>query len=271
MPPTRSDSISLWRRTPIDRVEFVVAGAQKCGTTALHGFIAKHPHIVLPRDQALHFFDDDKQFDGEPDYKILHRNFKPNLRWRIAGEVTSDYIYWPQAMERIARYNPKMKIIVSLRNPADRAFSHWNMRRAKNQEPMDFIDAINRERAQPIEKFSLEAHRYAYIDRGLYAAQMERVFRFFPREQVLAIKYENFRKDYAGTVAAVFNFIGVRPLRRLKNKERNIGPYQRKMTAEERDYVSVVFQTDIARLENLLGWDCSDWRVKPRLRQSLVS
>lgn len=266
MPPNRSDLLSSWRRTPIDRVEFVVGGAQKCGTTALHGFIAKHPDIALPRDQALHFFDDDKQFNGEPDYKILHGHFKPRLRWQIAGEVTSDYIYWPPAMERIARYNPKMKIIVSLRNPADRAFSHWNMRRAKNQEQLDFIDAIDRERTQAIEQFSLEAHRYAYIDRGLYAAQMERVFRFFAREQVFVIKYENFRKDYAGTVAAVFNFIGVRPLRGLKNKERNIGPYQRKMTAEEREYVSAVFETDIRRLENLLGWDCSDWRVKPALR-----
>jgi hypothetical protein len=271
MPATRFGFISSWRRRPIDHVAFVVAGAQKCGTTALHHFIAKHPHIALPRDQALHFFDDDRQFNGEPDYKILHGNFKPSLGWQIAGEVTSDYIYWPLTTERIARYNPKMKIIVSLRNPADRAFSHWNMRRAKNQEPMDFIDAINRERTQPIEEFSLEAHRYAYIDRGLYAAQMERVFRFFTREQVLVIKYENFRKDYAGTVAAVFNFIGVRPLRGLKNKQRNIGPYERKMTAEEREHVSAIFETDIGRLENLLGWDCSDWRVKRALRQSVVS
>src|SRR5436853_6149268 len=108
---------SLWRRK-IDRVDFVVAGVQKAGTTALHYFIAKHPHIALPRDQALHFFDKEENFRGEPDYNILLGNFDPARRWQIAGEVTSDYAYWKPAMERIARYNPRMKIIISLRNPA---------------------------------------------------------------------------------------------------------------------------------------------------------
>ncbi|MEP7015703.1 MAG: sulfotransferase domain-containing protein [Verrucomicrobiota bacterium] len=264
--PIRSPTIairgpSIWWRRKIDRIDFVVAGVQKAGTTALHSFIAKHPHIALPRDQADHFFDDEENFSGEPDYNEMLSHFAPGRRWRIAGEVTSDYTYWKPAMERIARYNPKMKIIISLRNPADRAFSHWNMRRAKSQEPDDFLDALKRDRAQPIEDFSLNARRFAYVDRGLYSGQIERVFRFFPRDQVLIIKYENFRKDYSGTVDSVFDFIGVRRLRGLKNRERNVGPYQRKMTPEEREYASAIFQEDITKLEALLNWDCSDWRT----------
>src|SRR3954469_7797778 len=133
----------------IDHVDFVVAGVQKAGTTALHDFLAQHPQIALPRDQALHFFDKEENFAGEPDYKVLHSNF--NLltfnaawkrEWQTAGEVTADYVYYPQAMESIAAYNPAMKIVISLRNPADRAFSQWNMRRAKGNEPLDFLDAI---------------------------------------------------------------------------------------------------------------------------------
>jgi hypothetical protein len=248
-----------WRRRAIDRVEFVVAGVQKAGTTALHGFLARHPHIALLRDQALHFFDNEENFNGEPDYRILHGNFNPNRRWRIAGEATSDYVYWPPAMERIARYNPAMKIVISLRNPADRAFSHWNMRRAINQEPLDFLPALQRDNETVIEPFSLNARRYAYVDRGRYFHQIERVFRFFRREQVLIIKYENFRKDYLRTMTNVFGFLGVEPLRRLRNKERNVGPYQRNMTAEERAAISAIFADDVRKLEALLGWDCSDW------------
>jgi len=251
-----------WRRRKIDHVDFVVAGVQKAGTTALHYFIAKHPHIALPRDQALHFFDKEENFRGEPDYNILLGNFDPARRWQIAGEVTSDYVYWKPAMERIAQYNPEMKIIISLRNPADRAFSHWNMRRGKGQESEDFLDAIKRDKAQVIEDFSLAAHRYAYVDRGLYSSQIERVFKFFPREQVLIIKYENFRADYSGTVDSVFDFLGVRRLRGLKNNERNVGPYERLITPKEREYVSAIVSEDIAKLEALLGWDCSDWRFK---------
>jgi hypothetical protein len=253
---------SSWRRRQIDHVDFVVAGVQKAGTTALHYFIAKHPHIALPRDQALHFFDKDENFRGEPDYNLLHANFESARRWIIAGEVTSDYLFWKPAMERIARYNPRMNIVVSLRNPADRAFSHWNMRRAKGQESQDFINAINRDKSQVIEDFSLEAHRYAYVDRGMYSPQIERALRFFPREQLLIIKYEDFRRNYSGTVDTVFDFLGVRRLCGLRNRERNIGPYERKMTPEEREYVSAIFQEDVSKVEKLLGWDCSDWRFK---------
>src|SRR5437773_7699074 len=98
-----------WRRRKIDHVDFVVAGVQKAGTTALHYFLAAHPHIALPRDQALHFFDKEENFCGEPDYNVLHNNFDPGFRWKIAGEVTADYVYYRPAIERIAQYNPKMK------------------------------------------------------------------------------------------------------------------------------------------------------------------
>jgi hypothetical protein len=250
---------ALGQRRKVEQVDFIVAGVQKSGTTALHYFLAKHPHVALPRDQALHFFDKEEHFAGEPDYGILHGNFDPGYRWRIAGEVTADYVYYAPALERIARYNPAVKLIISLRNPTDRAFSHWNMRRAKGREPLDFLDAIKHDlelRAAP----GLRGN--AHVDRGFYAAQIERVFALFPREQVLIIKYENFRRNYAATVESVFDFLGLRPLRGLRNKESNAGPYQRKITAEERESVSAIFDEDIAKLEDLLGWDCSDWHSK---------
>lgn len=249
------------RRRKVNRVDFIVAGVQKAGTTALHDFLAKHPHVALPRDQALHFFDKEEHFTSEPDYRVLHGNFDPGWRWRIAGEVTADYVYYQPALERIARYNPKMKLIISLRDPTDRAFSHWNMRRAKGNESLDFVDAIKRDQEQ--RSSSSEMRGNAHIDRGLYSAQMERVFRLFPREQVLVIKYENFRADYSATVDRLFDFLGVHRLRGLKNEQRNVGPYTRKITAEERQYVCAIFEEDISKLEALLGWDCSDWRCRP--------
>src|SRR3954462_4060443 len=146
-PGARRGRKSIFGRRTVDRVDFVVAGVQKAGTTALHYFLSKHPEIALPRDQALHFFDQEKNFDGEPDYEVLHGNFDPGYRWRIAGEVTADYVYYTPALERISRYNPQMKIIISLRDPVARAFSHWNMRRtkAKRRETLDFLDAIRKD------------------------------------------------------------------------------------------------------------------------------
>src|SRR5690242_15600876 len=134
----------MFGRRPVTRVDFVVGGVQKAGTTALHDFLAQHPHVALLRDQALHFFDKEENFGpsltgvSSPDYDVLHGNFDPPRNWKIAGEVTADYLYYPRALERIAAYNPGMKLIVSLRNPIDRAFSQWNMRRAKGREALPF-------------------------------------------------------------------------------------------------------------------------------------
>ena len=256
----------LFRRRKIDQVNFVVAGVQKAGTTALHDFLAQHPHVALLRDQALHFFDKEEHFSSsraslvtEPDYDVLLENFDSGWRWRVAGEVTADYLYYPRALERIARYNPDMKVIVSLRNPVERAFSQWNMRREKGQEPLEFIDALKRDEEIGIWR---GPRGNAYLARSLYVSQLEKVFQLFPREQVFIIKYENFRADPSLLLDRMFDFLGVRRKSHLKNRQRNVGSYSRKLTSEERDYADRIFEQDITKVEVLLGWDCSDWRFK---------
>ena len=237
----------------------MVAGVQKAGTTAIHDFLAQHPQIALLRDQADHFFDKEEHFRAAPDYRILYANFKPGRYWQTAGEVTADYLYYPPALERIAAYNPRMKIVISLRNPTSRAFSQWNMRREKNQEPLEFLDALKRDREIGITK---GPRGNAYIARSLYFPQLEKVFTLFPRGQVLVLKYENLRSDPASVLDQLFDFLGVDRKSGLRNNERNVGSYSRKLTPEERQYGDRLFTTDIAKVEDMLGWDCSDWRFK---------
>src|SRR5690242_10407957 len=96
------------KRQKIDRLHFIVAGAQKCGTTALHYFLQKHPEIALPDRQEMHFFDDEEVFSVKPiDYEVLHRHFQPIRPGQKAGEITPSYLYWTPAMERIREYNPR--------------------------------------------------------------------------------------------------------------------------------------------------------------------
>jgi hypothetical protein len=255
--PTENSMLRRWFGTrPVSRIDFIVGGVQKAGTTALHDFLAQHPHVALLRDQALHFFDKEENFAGTPDYDVLHGNFDPPRNWKIAGEVTADYLYYPRALERIAAYNPAIKLVVSLRNPVDRAFSQWNMRHAKGREALPFIDAIKCD-------VEIGVHRAprgnAYIARSLYSEQLERVFDLFPRENVLVLKYEDLRDKPEQVVHQLFDFLGLE-FRKVKNKHRNVGIYSRKMTLQEREFVSGFFETDIPKVETLLDWNCSDWR-----------
>ena len=79
-------------------------------------------------------------------------------------------------MERIRNYNPQIKLVILLRNPIDRAFAHWNMQRFKGREPLDFLDALKEEPRKIAQLLTIESRRFAYVDRGFYSEQLDRVF-----------------------------------------------------------------------------------------------
>ncbi len=251
----------IGRRRKIDKLDFILAGTQKSGTTALHYFLEKHPRITMGDRQEMHFFDDDDLFSATVDYDLLHRHFRPVASPTIAGECSPSYLYWEPAAERIWKYNAQIKLLILLRNPVERAFAHWNMQRFKGREPLDFFDAVKEEKSRITGAPPREVRRFAYVDRGFYVQQLERFFRFFSREQMMIIKSEKFRQEQRETLDSIFSFLGVKPLPSFRSKDRNVVPYQRAMNWEERVFLYNIFADDIAKLEQLLGWDCADWKL----------
>ena len=211
--------------------------------------------------QEMHFFDNEEIFSGPIDYQLLHEHFPPVPPSASAGECTPIYIYWKPAIERIWKYNRKIKLLIILRNPIDRAFAHWNMQRFKGREALDFLDALREERNRANQAAPLQSRPFSYVDRGFYAGQIERVFHFFLREQVKIVKFETFRDQNRETLDSIFRFLGVRPLTGLRNRDRNVVPYERAIMPQERKYLYEIFAEDISKLERILGWDCSDWKL----------
>lgn len=242
------------------KVGFLIAGAQKGGTTALDAYLREHPELCLPRHKELHFFDTDRLFaTGPPDYAIYHAHFEPTPPQRLLGESTPVYMYWPQAVERIARYNPAMRFIVLLRNPITRAFSHWNYSRLLGREPLPFLDAL---RADPERQRTLppnRAKRFAYIDRGYYARQLKRLWNHFPVEQTLVFKSEELLQAPQSVLERVAAFLGIGPFPPLPAKTRNTREYNTTISDEEKRYLVALYADEIRELERLLGWDCSGW------------
>lgn len=250
------------RQRKIDKVSFVIAGAQKSGTTALHHMLERNRRVCLGDQQEIHFFDLDENFQTEPpSYEPYHSHYPKVGPDTIAGDCTPSYLYHPPVAERMFQYNPHMRIIALLRNPVERAFAQWNMERFKGREKLDFLDAIKQEDQRRANAPTLEARRYALVDRGRYATQLERFFKRFPREQMKIVKFDTFRDRQRETIDDIFAFLTLDPLRKLSSKDRNVVPYERAMTREERVYVYGLLAEEIARLERLLGWDCRDWKV----------
>jgi len=242
-------------------VDFIVAGAQKSGTTALDLYLRKHPELCLPWEKKeLHFFDRDRYFVAQPvDYTPYHGFFRPQPRHRLLGEATPDYLYWPSAPERMARYNPAMKLILLLRNPVTRAFSQWNMARHKGRDPLPFLDALNAEEERAGSMPPELAKRLAYVRRGLYAQQLKQVWRYFPRGQTIAFKTEELLASPAMVLARIVDFLGIAPFPAIAGRTVHAYGYERAMTEEERQYLIAIFEPEIRELERLLGWDCSAW------------
>jgi hypothetical protein len=153
----------MFRSKPrkIKRLEFILAGAQKSGTTALHYCLSRHPNITMGDQQEIHFFDNDALFVSEVDYEELHKHYPLLGPSTIAGDCTPSYIYHKPAVERIWKYNPESKLLILLRNPVDRAFAHWNMQRFRGREPLDFFDAVREEKTRIAGAPPAEARRFA--------------------------------------------------------------------------------------------------------------
>lgn len=242
------------------KVDFIICGAQKSGTTALYEYLKEHPEICMPLQKELHFFDKESHFSRDkPDYTEYHNLFFPRPPNRLLGEATPIYMYWQSAPRRIRDYNRHMKLIVLLRNPIERAFSHWNMERSRVAESLSFEEALQQEDARC--KAALpEQHRvYSYVDRGFYLLQLKRLWRYFPQDQILVLKAEDLKNEPQPVLGQIWNFLGVRHIEIAIKCDVHSLPYESQMSPQVRSYLRSKFEDEIGDLERVLGWDCSSW------------
>ena len=241
-----------------DRVGFLVVGTQKGGTTALYDYLRRHKKLQLSKKKEVHFFDTDENFSGEIDYDVYHRNFRRNDQ-KIYGECTPIYMYWNGSVERIQNYNSEMKIIIVLRNPITRAFSHWNMEFQKGRDDLTFSEAIRVEEERLQEIYPLQHRYFSYIDRGYYSKQINNIWTYFPKDQVLILRQEDLKKDVKRTLDSISEFLGVSRFENVAPVVKHKREYNYDMLNEDKVFLRNLFYQEIKELEVMLSWDCSDW------------
>lgn len=242
------------------RVAFVVAGAQKCGTSLLRKYLAQHPGIGISRKREVHFFDEDAYFQNPSiDYADYHAHYRHCPSGACLGDVTPAYLFWQPAAARIRAYNPQMKTLVVLRNPVARAFSHWNMMRQKGLEPLDFKAALEAEPARAQAALPGQDKAFSYMARGHYAAQLRHWFSVFPRQQCHVLRMEDLAYRHQPTMAAVFDFLGLDPDVAVQSRFANVRPYEVALQPAQRQYLQQLYRPGIRDLEQLLDADFSAW------------
>jgi hypothetical protein len=246
------------------KVSFLIAGAQKGGTTALFDYLSDYSDLTLPPTKELHFFDDETQDWARPDYDVYHARF-PEVGAaegpRPCGEATPIYMWWPNGLERIATYNPAMRLIVSLRDPVERAWSQWRMEYARGVETQPFAWCIRAGRqrafdAGPPEHLWGHHREFSYVERGYYGEQMARLLSLFPREQVLVLTSEALKRQPEATLGRVRAFLDLPPASAPAPRVSHAAPdmdYPSDLTAADVAHLRQVYARDAERLADLTG------------------
>jgi hypothetical protein len=183
---------------------YLIAGLPKCGTTALAAYLETHPEVFVAPQKEVHFFD--QHFArGIPWYRS---QFAGATAERAVGEATPTYMMRDDTVARIASVVPDVRLIVVLRNPVDRALSHyWWMRGAVGFERRDFEVAARAEMLDPTG--ATTRPHFGYLEGSRYAAHLDRLYRSFPPQAVHVVIAEDLRRAGQATFAGVCRFLGV--------------------------------------------------------------
>lgn len=242
-------------------VSFIICGTQKGGTTALDYYLRAHHEICMANKKEVHFFDNNENFKLENiKYKNYHKYFNPMEHHRVIGEATPIYMYWENAIKRIHKYNPKMKLIMILRNPIKRAFSHWNMETEKNKEHLNFKEAIQVELSNLKSQKPHQNRIRSYLARGLYSKQIKQILECFKMENLLIIQNEKLRNLPNEVLAQISTFLSIAPFEKIDHKNIHSRKYKKELMSDDMQFLQDFYSTEISSLEELLGWDLEGWK-----------
>ncbi|MEM1144707.1 MAG: sulfotransferase [Pseudomonadota bacterium] len=283
-------------------VDFFIVGAPKAGTTALHQFLAGHPGAYLSQPKELNYF-------SGPELKSQSLYYKQHIvesredytevfdtaeTLQKIGEASVSYLFYPEVAKRIRAYNPHAKIIILLRDPVDRAFSHYLMDYRMGLVDAPFEDIVFRASEQH------ELHYQQYVLLGLYHDQVKRYLDAFPDqvqihfhkqlirspEQVMQSLYSflDIDESYSPDLSERHNMSSM-PRTRLVRSIYSLAPLRSAArtllpSAIRKPLIAALFDSehrptiepatdrmlralyaeDIAKLELLLGKDLTDWK-----------
>lgn len=279
----------------------MIGGAQKCGTTSLHRLLSSHADVYFPpapaAPQEIHFFDIDANFrKGLGWYAEL---FSGQRGEAFVGQTSPLYLYLPQVPARIHAALPDARLVFILRNPVDRAYSHYWHEVRYGWESLPFDAALDGEAERIAQGFDARRH-YSYVDRGRYAVQLRHFEEHFSRSQILLLRHDDLKANLDSVCRQLAEFLAIDPagfalggettvhhngarMPRVPMIQRLVRPVRSRcpkvgylvdrlnlrsvryppMPAETRRCLLDLFESDMAELEQCWNIDTRPWRGIP--------
>ena len=239
-----------------DRIDFLIAGVQKCGTTALWKLLRQHPEVCISAKKELHFFDQKLYEEGDEHFLRYHLRGWGSTKLNgdfVYGEATPKYTLVddqgkPLFLSRIRSYNPNIKLIVLFRDPVERAHSQWYMLRKNNSLILPFGDLIDQLLDGKEKRFR------DIINRGLYGSILTSLISYFPAGNCLFLIPEDLHRN----MDEITSFLGVssfpfRPVHSLINDGKGC------ISRSTVDKLRRFYRDEVHLFSDLTGADVSSW------------
>ena len=261
---------SRWRGLP----DFIILGSPKAGTTSLYDYLSLHPQILPARVKEVLFFD--RQFGSGLDHYRSFFPFKTQLcrkpgKLKLTGEASPYYFQHPLVPQRIASVLPNVKLIVILRDPTQRAWSHYRHNIRHNRESISFAEALALDQTryeQDVDRMNRDHNffpanylQHSYRQAGEYASHLERWSDYFDvQNQLLVLESEQFFKDPTASLNEVAGFLSIDQFKQKSYEPRNVGITIENDQQAAFDQLRIHFEPEIARLSKMTGREFS-WRT----------
>jgi hypothetical protein len=247
---------------------YLLIGAQKAGTTSLHRYLAEHPAVLPAAVKEIRYFN--RFYERGDSWYLAHfplgaRAAAVKRRIGIApavGEASAVYLFDPRVPERVHAFDPQMRLIAVLRDPVERAYSHYQMEVRWGRETLPLEAALEREEAElpgllehavrnPLDTSDGGFPR-SYLGRSRYAEQLERWLRFFSREQLLVLTSDELLAHPAMVMTRIAVFLGIPDHRAESYPLQGVREYA-SLPGDARDRLARLFEPENRKLEDLLG------------------
>lgn len=274
---TRTWAVASGARRPAP--DFLIVGTKRGGTTSLFNYLLMHPGVLglFPQSRGKkstdYFFKElhrgDRWYRSHFHTEGFRSRLGADLGYRpVSGEASPYYLWDPRIAGQVAEVAPQVKAIALLRDPVERAYSHYQERRENFVEPLSFEEALAAEPARTegeLERmladpsYYSEAHDwYTYRQRGVYLPQLQNWLSVFPSEQLLVLRSEDMYADVQGFFDRVCSFLEIPSERLPTTKPFNASAARSSVPPAAREELAAYFAPHNRALEEFLGRDL-DW------------
>ena len=236
-------------KTESNLPNFLIIGAMRSGTTSLFAALSAHPQVFGAPGKELRFFD--LGYDRGIDW--YRDRFRGSEGKAAIGEASQTYMYDHAALDRIATDLPDVRMIAILRDPVERAYSHYWLNRSRGREPLSFDQALEEEAGRLEGSSVTDRFYYSYVDRGRYRTQLDRVCSLYDRSALHVLLFDDLRDHPVQAFQGVCRFLGIEDGPTSSTPGRRVNEFQGFRSLRLRTWTKAIEHHGFSRTARAVG------------------